>query len=213
MDYTIKELSQHPENTLCERQLRRRCSNLHPKYPNKIKRTSNRMWLISDEVSDEVIKRRNNRLMDSQLINSGKEILESEYLVLKETLDEIRQEYDKVEWMFFAGFRPKYNIGVPILFNMVKSIAEELKLRTKSNVVVFYAIEKSNDGIYHVHLALKGSISVKRVFPDILRYKFGKIVMLPMIKNFDDEYQSECFRYLSKEYFVDVKMRIGIIKR
>lgn len=213
MDYTINELKQLPENSMSERQLRRRCKLLQSQYPDKIKRTSNRKWLIHEDIKDEVIQRKNQRIIDSLLINSGKHFLQSEYITLEETLNEIRQEYDKIEWMFFAGFRPKYNIGVNVLFNMINSLSKELKKRTKSNVTIFYAIEKDDKGIYHVHMAIKGSHDIKSIYNQIFMFKFNKLKVIPFIQDYKNEHTEECYEYFSKEYYNDDKMRIGIIKK
>jgi hypothetical protein len=211
MDYTVKELYKLTNNTLCERQIRRRCNLLQPTYPEKIKRTSNRKWLVNDEVKDEVIQRKNNRLIDSHLINSGKQILNSEYLTLKETLDEIRQVYDTIEWNYFGGFRPKYNIGGDKLFTLINSLAKELKKRTKSSVTIFYAIEKDDKGIYHVHLALKGIEDLKKYYDNAFTYKFKNLNIKEECIPFKDNLNNECYKYFSKEYFVDKNMRIGIL--
>lgn len=211
MDYTIKELSQLPENSIGERHLRRRCQLLQPQYPDKIRRTSNRKWIVNDEVKDEVIQRKNNRLIDSHIINSGKQIGGAEYNVLKETLDEIRQEYDRIEWNYFGGFRPKYNIGGYKLFNLILSLTKELKKRTKSSLSVFYAIEKDNKGIYHVHLAMKGVEGLNKFYNNAFTYKFKNINIKEECLPFNNNLNDECYKYFSKEYFVDRNMRIGIL--
>ena len=211
MDYTIKQLSKLTGNTLCERHLRRRCKELQSKFPDFIRRTSNRKWIVSEQAVSELIKRKNGRTLDSQIINSKKVFSGSEYDTLKSTLNQIRQRYDGVEWMYFAGFRPKYKYEVEILFSVVQNLINELNKRTKSNVSMFYAIEKDDMDVYHVHMAIKGSSEIEKHFLNTFKYKFNRLTVKPMIDEFNSNYHDECYKYLSKEYFVDDKMRVGLL--
>lgn len=214
MEYTVKELYKLSNKNICQRQIRRRCVKLQPQYPNLIKRTSNRMWLVDSQIANEVIKRKNNRIMDSILINLGKQNKFKGYNVLKETLDEIRQEFDTIEWKFFTGFRPLNRHDTHYLFNFIKTIADELERKTKSNISIFYAIEKDDKQLYHVHMTISGTDEVKSVYMKLFNFKFRELNFKPMIPEiFNNQYQSECYDYFSKEYFIDDNMRIGIIKQ
>lgn len=214
MDYTVKQLHKLSNNTLCERQIRRRCNLLQSKYPDLIKRTTNRMWLVNQIVADEVVRRKNNRIIDSQIINLGKPNGSDTYSTLQKTLNEIRQEYDTIEWKFFTGFRPKHKHDINYLFNIIKSITDEIEKRTKTNISIFYAIEKDNKKVYHVHMTISGSDEVKIIFINLFNFKFKELNLRPLYPEpFNQNHQESCYKYFSKEYFVDDKMRIGIIKQ